>query len=61
MTAFWVPSEHQAKLVSLRLGRLAPVRIVLNPVRSAFSGAPQPFPGRMPLPVMLWIGRLDRV
>lgn len=54
-----VPSQHQADRIRAKAQRLAPIRVVPNPVGEHFLGplaSDFPADGR---PIVAWIGRLD--
>lgn len=59
--SFWVPSRFQAKLIEAHLGRLAPVRVVPNPLQAPYLEPASFFPAPSGAPKIGWVGRLDEV
>jgi glycosyltransferase involved in cell wall biosynthesis len=59
VSAFFVPSEFQARIVRARVGGRAPVRVVPNSLRRMFASAPAPARSTS-RPVVVWVGRVDR-
>jgi len=56
---FFAPSRYQADIVQRRVGKIAPVSVIPNPVAEGFANAPTPFEPPPPGPVIAWVGRLD--
>jgi len=59
VAAIFVPSLHQARTVASWAGKIAPTRVIPNPLAEYFC---QPLSEKEPrptAPILLWIGRLD--
>lgn len=55
------PSHYQAGLVMNILREEIPVYVVPNPLQSVFTQSIAKFRGAPPVPVVAWVGRLDRL
>lgn len=59
--SFWVPSQFQAHLIQASLGRLAPVRVIPNPLQASYLKPISGFRAPPGGPKIGWVGRLDDV
>jgi glycosyltransferase involved in cell wall biosynthesis len=58
---YLVPSRFQAGIVRERVGDAATIRVCPNPLRSEFAAPLIDFPAPPRRPVVVWIGRFDRL